>query len=277
MKQIFIAVFYLLNFQSLAQSIEANASSWALSHNTSMRLIVGSGSKNTSVLSAAIEIKLAPHFKTYWRTPGDSGVPPQISFEGSENLKSAEVLFPAPRIFKDETGTTAGYKDHTIWPVRIKAQDISKPVILNVKLDYGVCEKICIPASGTAKINLNYGEKTEFDAQIAGAEALVPVKIKLGQGNDLSITKVSNPTIENNHAVFIVDIAGSQFVEILPEAKPESWYLEAHPVSPAGNQFKIIVFDPQQARKATPCDIRLTVMQKNKAIEVPVRLEGCIE
>jgi DsbC/DsbD-like thiol-disulfide interchange protein len=253
-----------------------NASPWSQSLNTSMRLIAGSSHKD-KVLRSGIEIKLAPHFKTYWRTPGDSGVSPVISFEGSQNLKLAEVLFPAPSVFKDKSGITIGYKDHVIWPIHVEAQDISKPVLLNVKLDYGVCEKICIPASATAQMTLSSSQSSEFDAQITETELRVPTKQFVGEGNAIKITKIFSPIIENNHSTFIIDVTGSQFLEILPEAKPDSWYLEAQPINTIGNQFKIIVFDPQSNRKAIPCDIKLTAMNAKNAIEVPIRVAGCIE
>jgi DsbC/DsbD-like thiol-disulfide interchange protein len=276
MKRFLIAAFSLFICALPLQAAETTASSWAQSHNTSMRLIAGSSHKDKT-LRAGIEIKLAPNFKTYWRTPGESGVAPVISFEGSENLKSAEVLFPAPSVFREKSGITIGYKHHVIWPIHIIAQDATKPVLLNMKLDYGVCEKICIPASGIVQISLLNVPKTEFDTKITEAELNVPQKTALGEGKDISVTKIFPPIIENTRSTFIIDVTGSQFLEILPEAKPESWYLEAQVMNNIGNQFKITVFDPQVARGAIPCDIKLTAMNAKHAIEVPIRVVGCIE
>src|ERR1700680_2214125 len=50
-------------------------------------------------LGAVIEIRLDTGWKTYWRYPGDSGVPPTLDFAGSENVKSVTVLWPAPGRF----------------------------------------------------------------------------------------------------------------------------------------------------------------------------------
>ncbi len=277
MKFFLAAIFSLFAFNLSTHAEEADFSPWAQSYNTSMRLIAGGNLQDTHVLHAGIEIRLAPNFKTYWRTPGESGVAPVVSFEGSENLKTAKVLFPAPHVFKDKTGSIIGYKDHVIWPVHVEAHDIAKPVLLNVKLEYGVCEKICIPASGTAKISLSGEKKTEFEAQIKAAEARVPQKMKTGEGKGISITKISEPATEKNHAAFTVDVAGSKPLELLAEAMPDSWYLEVQTVNNIDNQFKIIVFDPQSAQSRIPCDIVLTAMNQSKAIEVPVRLAGCIE
>ncbi len=91
---------------------------------------------------------MQPGWKTYWRYPGDSGVPPRFDFSGSENLKDAKVLFPAPHLFTDETGHSLGYKNSAIFPLVITPQQPGKPVRLRMKIDYAVCEKLCVPAEG---------------------------------------------------------------------------------------------------------------------------------
>ena len=47
---------------------------------------------------AALQITLAPGWKTYWRQPGDTGIPPRFDFSGSENLTILDVIYPAPKI-----------------------------------------------------------------------------------------------------------------------------------------------------------------------------------
>src|SRR5215831_13606185 len=78
----------------------ADASPWDGDARAAMRLIAGARQDGTAA-GAGIEIRLAPGWKTYWRYPGDSGVPPRFDFAGSENLKSVEVLWPAPHRFSD--------------------------------------------------------------------------------------------------------------------------------------------------------------------------------
>ena len=107
---------------------------------------------DAGTLRAGIEIKLQPGWKTYWRYPGDTGVPPRFDFAGSDNLGTAKVLYPAPHSFSDEAGTSIGYKDSVIFPVHVTPRDPSKPVTLTLKIDYAVCEKLCIPAEGTREL-----------------------------------------------------------------------------------------------------------------------------
>ena len=85
---------------------------------SAIRLIAGSSKADDAVLRAGIEVKLRPGWKTYLALSGRrSGVPPHFDFSGSENLKKADVLYPAPHLFTDETGQSLGYKDTVIFPV----------------------------------------------------------------------------------------------------------------------------------------------------------------
>ena len=119
----------------------------------------------------ALSCKLAPGWKTYWRYPGDSGVPPHFEFEQSENVKSVAVLWPAPLRFSDAEGTTIGYKDNVVFPLRIEAKDPSKPVTLRLKFDYAVCERLCIPVRGARPSLSIDGKDNASDATVAAAEA----------------------------------------------------------------------------------------------------------
>src|SRR5260370_31340600 len=82
-----------------AAAADAFASDWAEGLKSSARLIAAAPA--AGVLQAGVEIKLAPGAITYWRNPGDSGLLPTISFEGSANLAQARVSFPAPRRLAD--------------------------------------------------------------------------------------------------------------------------------------------------------------------------------
>ncbi len=271
-----------------APAVAVPASNWAESQSASMRLIAGAARDGTSLpaetlraetLRAGIEIRLAPHFKTYWRSPGDSGVAPMVSFEGSENLASAEVLFPAPQIFRDAGGMSIGYKDHVIWPIHAKPVDPAKPVLLKLKLDYGVCEKICIPASGVAQLELPAIADAGLDQDIALAEARVPRLAKIGDAPGLAMIRVEPPEFKSGKPVFRVEIKGAA-PSLLAEVKPDSWFLEVGEPQPGADGkslFSVTIFDPQSGRNLVPCDIRLTAISGADAIEVPVRLKGCQE
>jgi len=109
--------------------------------------------------NAGLAIKLGDGWKTYWRMPGESGVPPQFDWSGSTNLKSVTIGWPAPRRYSDAAGETVGYKDEVVFPLRIEPRDRSKPVGLELKLFYAVCKDICIPAE--AKLALSHSSAAQ--------------------------------------------------------------------------------------------------------------------
>src|SRR5208282_6171329 len=118
-----------------------DASAWDKEAHAEARLLAGSVIKTTDAafLRAGIEIRLDPGWKTYWREPGDSGVPPTFDFSGSENVKAVTVLWPAPGRFPDGAGgNSIGYLDHVILPLRVAPADAAKRSSLQLKLGYDV-------------------------------------------------------------------------------------------------------------------------------------------
>jgi DsbC/DsbD-like thiol-disulfide interchange protein len=95
--------------------------------------------------NAGLEITLAEGWKTYWRLPGDSGVPPQFDWSRSTNLAAVAIGWPAPRRFSDAAGETIGYHDRIVLPLRVDPANPQKPVGLALSLFYAVCKDICIP------------------------------------------------------------------------------------------------------------------------------------
>lgn len=133
---------------SAARAESVLVSPWSETMSARARMIVGAvehaGQKR---LAAGVEVDIADDWKTYWRSPGDAGgVPPVFDWSGSTNLARADVLFPAPRVLTDKAGNTLGYKGPVVFPVLVDATEPGKPMTLELKLEYGVCREICIPA-----------------------------------------------------------------------------------------------------------------------------------
>lgn len=154
------------------------ATDWIDGHNSRARLIVGGapGLSGDVQRYVALELALQPGWKTYWRQPGTSGgIPPQLSWQGSVNLKKAAVKFPAPERMVDETGETIGYKKSVVFPVAIEPNDVSKPVVVNLKAFFGVCREICIPAQAAFKVTLGPRNFQQSPPQLIKALSRVPV------------------------------------------------------------------------------------------------------
>lgn len=124
----------------------SDESPWVISSDSKVRLVSGTVEVDDKPhLLAGVQLRMDGGWKTYWRNPGDSGVPPSFDFAGSKNLKHAEVLYPAPHRFADADGTAIGYDDEVVFPVRIMPEREGEPIELKLALSYGLCKTLCVP------------------------------------------------------------------------------------------------------------------------------------
>jgi DsbC/DsbD-like thiol-disulfide interchange protein len=123
----------------------------SLDHST-VRLFSASGSPGN--WTAGLEIALAPGWKTYWRMPGESGVPPSLDWSQSVNLSDLVMAWPAPHRFHDAAGEAIGYQDKVVFPLRLFPLRQGDSVTLDLKLFYAACKDICIPAEARLAIEL---------------------------------------------------------------------------------------------------------------------------
>lgn len=106
---------------------------------------------------AALRMELKPGWKTYWRIPGDSGVPPTFDWTGSENLANAATSWEVPKVFETYGDRTIGYEGRMIVPLTLTPVDPEKPIRVRLNFTYGVCKDICIPAGETFAIDIEPG------------------------------------------------------------------------------------------------------------------------
>lgn len=93
----------------------------------------------------ALELVLEPGWKTYWRSPGDSGLPPQLDWQGSENLSHVTLHWPAPQIIQSGESLEMGYYDRLVLPMTVYSTDPDIPVQISAQIDVGLCDNICVP------------------------------------------------------------------------------------------------------------------------------------
>ena len=133
-----------------APAMAQDASPWQVDRHSQLRLMAGS--RSGPVMLGGIAIHLAPGWHTYWRSPGDSGVPPRFDFSKSDNLEAVTILWPAPTKFDDGAGgVSLGYDAKVVLPLRVVAKDAGKPVTLRAAISYAVCEKLCVPVEANAE------------------------------------------------------------------------------------------------------------------------------
>jgi DsbC/DsbD-like thiol-disulfide interchange protein len=251
----------------------ADASAWSPDSKSEARLIAGDN-KAGAPLRAGIELKLQSGWHTYWRYPGDSGVPPRFDFAGSENLKTVKVAYPAPHLFTDETGNSIGYKDNVIFPVRVTPRDPAKPVTLRLKIEYAVCEKLCVPAEGKAELTLSPGGSAQ-EASLAAAEARVPKAISAAEAG-LTARRVNDAA----KPLVAVDLKATSDkpVAIFVEGPTPEWALpipKPAQGAPSGRRhfgFELDGLPPGVSPKG-PFELTFTIVEGDTATEVKTHLD----
>ena len=167
---------------AVAQQDDA-VSAWGASSHSSVRLIAG-GRNADGAYRIGVEIRMNEGFKTYWRVPGDAGVPPVFDWTASENVGSVSVRWPAPARYVEDGLTTIGYRDRVIFPALIRPADGGKPTQAALKIDYAVCNKICIPAKAEVVLKLPDSTETSQTAALDQFRALTPRPKDAGKLDD---------------------------------------------------------------------------------------------
>jgi len=253
----------------------ADASPWVEDTYSAIRLIAGANQSGADSLRAGIEIKMQPAWHTYWRYPGDSGVPPRFSFSGSDNLATVKVLYPAPHAFTDEVGTTIGYKGNVILPLRVFPRQMDKPVTLRAKIDYAVCDRLCVPVEAHLELTLSSAGGADNPA-LAAAEARVPKPESAAEAG-LTARRANDDKLK---PLVFVDLAAptGQTVELLVEGPTPEWALpipKPTQGAPPGHQHFGFELDglPPGVDPKGPFELTFTIIQGDRATEVKSHLD----
>jgi DsbC/DsbD-like thiol-disulfide interchange protein len=269
----------LAAFLVAAHAYAADGSAWDGDARSAVRLIAGeTKSVGDAQLHAGIEIRLAPGWKTYWRYPGDSGVPPRFDFAGSTNVQQATVQWPTPHRLADGGGQSIGYSGDVVLPVQVQAKDSTKPVTLRLKVEYAICEKLCVPAEGRAELPLAAGMNSSNNQALAAAEARVPRPASVGANAPLAVRSVHEEPGSRFTRV-IVDVAAPEGepVDLFAEGPSPEWALPVPmPIEGAASGLHRFAFDLDGLPAgASPhgAVLTLTAGAGGAAIEVKTKLE----
>lgn len=96
---------------------------------------------------AAIELRLAPGWKTYWRSPGEGGIPPQFDWDSSLNVATVAPHWPVPEVYWQNGLRSIGYEAVVTVPIRVTPDTANQPITLSGDMLIGVCEEVCVPVT----------------------------------------------------------------------------------------------------------------------------------
>lgn len=220
---------------------------------------------------AGLQLSLAPGWKTYWRSPGEAGIPPLFNWSGSENVKSVRVHWPRPVVFLTNGMQSIGYHDNVTLPLEVTAIDPGKPVVLRAHVELGICRDICLPA--TLALSSTLTAPGAGSADIKTALAARPSTASTA--GLASVACTIDPIADGMKitAVMLMPALGAVETVAFESGQPDIWVAEAITTRTAGTLTSVT---EMVAAEGTPfaldrSQITLTVIANDNAIEI----RGC--
>jgi len=286
-RQLTFATMTLVCASGMPAAWAQSTSTWEKELHAAARLIGGAAieSGEARLLRAGLEIRLDPGWKTYWRYPGDSGVPPTLDFTGSENVKSVTALWPAPERFSDGAGgRSIGYLGDVVLPLRIVPKDVAKTSSLRVKIGYAICGSLCVPAEADLHLTLS-GKAGAEEPSLVAAEARVPRRIAVGATSGvtggLAVRSVRCETTGAHQRVVVEIVAPKDTpVDLFVEGPTSDWALPLPALqsaaandAPGMRRFAFDLDGLPPGAVAKGATLTLTAVSPNDAIEVEAHLD----
>jgi DsbC/DsbD-like thiol-disulfide interchange protein len=222
---------------------------------------------------AGLRIVLAPGWKTYWRAPGEAGIPPSFDWAGSSNLAGARTHYPVPDVFRLNGVRTIGYRDAVVLPIALRPRDGGQAITLRGRVGLGVCETVCIPFEARIQATLPAGAGGAGSAEIRAALADAPLS-----GSEAGLRAVGcriDPIGDGLRLTARMEMPplGGDEVAVIEAGDPSIWVSEAVARRQGGALTATAdLVPPQGAPFALDrSSLRFTVLADGRAAE----LHGC--
>ena len=169
-----------------------------------------SGGQEGDKWQAGVLIELEPGWKTYWRVPGDTGIPPQFDWAGSKNADVVEVGYPVPTRFQDAGGESIGYHDKVMFPFMVKPVKPGEMVHLQLGMFFAVCKEICIPATVKAELLFN---SSVVNPELNNWQKRVPRVVAIGEAPIVTNVRIEKTQGKSMLALNLAKPAQDIFIE----------------------------------------------------------------
>jgi DsbC/DsbD-like thiol-disulfide interchange protein len=220
---------------------------------------------------AGVRITLAPGWKTYWRAPGDAGIPPDFDWSRSRNVAGVTPLWPLPHIFWQNGMRSVGYATEVVLPLVVSPAAAGEAMSLAGRLDIGICQDICIPVSFDLSGELPAPGMP--DAAISAAIASRPVPAEAA--GVTSVTCSVEPISDGIRVTASVTMPtlGADEAAILELADPSIWVSEAETRREGGLLHATAEMVPPNGRPfaVDRSEIRITVLSGERGVDI----RGC--
>jgi DsbC/DsbD-like thiol-disulfide interchange protein len=164
-----------LAFLLAATAADAAQTDWQAVTGGKIRMIAVGAPGAPERTDAALEIVMEPGWHTYWRFPGEAGIPTTADFSRSVGVSDARLGFPAPRRYDDGTSTSIVYQNRVILPVDFTLDRVDGSATLSADVLFGVCSDICVPAEASLSLSVPPAADTlQHRMAITSARLAVP-------------------------------------------------------------------------------------------------------
>ncbi len=217
---------------------------------------------------AGLRLTMAPGWKTYWRAPGDAGIPPAFDWTGSENVARAELHWPVPEVFHLNGMQSIGYSGQVVIPIELTPVARGGETRLAGQVDLGVCDDICVP------VHLRFDAALPGTGQrnVAIATALVDRPLTAEEAKVAGVSCSVEPSDDGLWVTAQVSMppAGGDEVVVIEAGDPRIWVSEAES-SRSGNTLTAKVEMIHVSGKAFALDrsaMRITVLGSDEAVDI---------
>jgi hypothetical protein len=220
---------------------------------------------------AALRLSLSDGWKTYWRAPGDAGIPPSFDWGGSRNVGAVAITWPTPQVFDQDGLRTIGYSHELVLPVEITPARADRPVRLKGSVDLGVCKDICVPG----RLRFDHRVDAGASRNPAIAAALAQRPFSATEAGVRAATCRLTPTADGMRIEARIDMpsAGGPEVAVIETGNPALWASETRTGRSGGilTASAELVAEDGGGVALDRSALRFTVLGRNHAVDI----RGC--
>ena len=221
---------------------------------------------------AALQLTLAPGWKTYWRSPGDAGIPPEFDWTMARNLSDVSITWPTPKVYDLNGLRSIGYKGRVVIPLLVTPKRPGRAVRLRGTMSLGVCADICMPYEIDLDTVLDDPDPTPTPAIVAAMADVPYAEDEAGVRASTCRLRPTDHGMEIEARVRVPHTGGTEFA-VIETNTPGLWISEAR-TSRQGDTLVAVsemVHPNGGAFGIDRSSVRITILGGDHAVDI----KGC--
>ena len=205
----------LLALTPLAPAIAKESAPVSSRHTVATLVTDTDGWQPGHVFHAALRLRLAPGWHTYWLNPGAAGAPPELKLALPAGASAGRIAWPAPERLPEGPLMAYAYTGDVLLPVPITPPPGGGDLPIRASASWLVCAQICVPEQGDFTLDLPAGQATSS----AEAPLFAAAEARLPRASDLAASIAPDGTLAvDGPAISAATIAGASFFPLAPGA-----------------------------------------------------------